>query len=327
MTQEDSAPDKDDMNVLIVSGFLGAGKTTFIKELIRRSKLAPVVLENEYGASELDKKDISKTGDLEILEFMEGCVCCTKKDSFMNTVLAISAGLDPEYLVIEPTGVGKLGNIIKNIEAVSYDRIKLLPPVVIIAPNGYDANMNEFPEIYRNQIENAGVVVLSKTDVTDSSLTESVTAKIREMNNSADIIEDHYTGRPDEWFRSLLTSDGDRTYSVTTEEADADLDEITVRGGSFSAPSRISFFLENMLRGEFGAVVRAKGIVTCGREKLRFDLADGMYAVIKEDDDKALRQSVFIGTGLMNDKIMEAMNVEKPDESVRSAFLNNNRGR
>ena len=96
------------MKILVVSGFLGAGKTTFIKELIRRTKKQPVILENEYGDNNLDSRSLSGGGALEILEFMEGCVCCTKKDSFVNTVLSISAAMDPEYLVIEPTGVGKL---------------------------------------------------------------------------------------------------------------------------------------------------------------------------------------------------------------------------
>ena len=88
------------MKVLIVSGFLGAGKTTFIKEAIVRSGKKPVVLENEYGDTDLDKQSIGQAGKLEILEFMEGCVCCTKKDSFVNTILTISAGLDPEYLIV-----------------------------------------------------------------------------------------------------------------------------------------------------------------------------------------------------------------------------------
>ena len=88
------------MKVLIVSGFLGAGKTTFIKEAILRSGKKPVVLENEYGDTDLDRQSIGQVGELEILEFMEGCVCCTKKDTFVNTVLTISAGLDPEYLIV-----------------------------------------------------------------------------------------------------------------------------------------------------------------------------------------------------------------------------------
>ena len=106
------------MKILIVSGFLGAGKTTFIKELVRRSGTRPVIMENEYGENNLDatelEQSLSAQKEMKILEFMEGCVCCTKKDSFVNSVLTVFSGLDPEYLVIEPTGVGRLSNILQN---------------------------------------------------------------------------------------------------------------------------------------------------------------------------------------------------------------------
>ncbi|MBP5212138.1 MAG: GTP-binding protein, partial [Pyramidobacter sp.] len=73
------------MKILIISGFLGAGKTTFIKELIRRTGIRPVVLENEYGRNNIDALDLQQSqqdsGELKVLEFMEGCVCCTMKDS------------------------------------------------------------------------------------------------------------------------------------------------------------------------------------------------------------------------------------------------------
>ena len=156
------------MKVLIVSGFLGAGKTTFIKELIRKTAVNPVVLENEYGDNDLDKRDLagSAPGELKILEFMEGCVCCTKKDTFRNSILAVSSSLDPEYLIVEPTGVGKLGNILENVRAVVYDRIELLPPVVVLCPQSFNEYVNDYPEIYRNQIENAGIVVFSRLDLT-----------------------------------------------------------------------------------------------------------------------------------------------------------------
>lgn len=82
------------MNILIISGFLGAGKTTFIKELIRRTHKNIVVMENEFGSASIDSGAVSGNG-IDVLEFMEGCVCCTMKDSFINSVLTVSATLDP----------------------------------------------------------------------------------------------------------------------------------------------------------------------------------------------------------------------------------------
>ena len=126
------------MKILIVSGFLGAGKTTFIKELIRHTAVRPVIMENEYGETDLDSQDLKQSvpaqKDMQILEFMEGCVCCTMKDRFVNSVLTIFSGIDPEYLVIEPTGVGRLSNILKNRKPILHDNISLLKPVVVLVP-------------------------------------------------------------------------------------------------------------------------------------------------------------------------------------------------
>ena len=88
------------MQILLISGFLGAGKTTFIKELIKRTDKKPVIMENEYGANNLDSLELQnsspKAGEIKVLEFMEGCVCCTMKDSFVNSVFTIYSSIGPE---------------------------------------------------------------------------------------------------------------------------------------------------------------------------------------------------------------------------------------
>ena len=308
------------MKVLVVSGFLGAGKTTFIKELIRKSGFQPVVLENEYGDNEIDKRDISKTGGLKILEFMEGCVCCTKKDSFLNTVLAISAGLDPEYLVVEPTGVGKLGNILENIGAVAYERIRVLPPVVVLCPRSFDENMAEYPEIYRNQIENAGLVVFSKIENEDPAVVKSVTEKIKAINPDADVLAGRYQEQEGGFFRSLLAGEQEAEKAVASAAED-DVDEISVRGGEFDSPAGLTVFLEQLVRGRFGAVVRAKGIVRIADTLARFDAADGLYA-FTEEDGKTPKQSVFIGRDIDADAIYESMGVRRSKALYANLLIN-----
>ena len=320
------------MKVLVVSGFLGAGKTTFIKELIRKSGLKPVVLENEYGDNEIDKRDISKTGKLEILEFMEGCVCCTKKDSLLNTVLAISAGLDPEYLVVEPTGVGKLGNIIENIDVVTYDKIKLLPPIVVLCPRTFDDNMAAYPDIYKNQIENAGLIVFSKIENEDPAVIESTIEKIKAIRPGIDVVtgesdvpdgilKGRYQDGPAEFFRGLLTGEKEAEKAVLPNEEADDIDEISLRGGGFDSPYDLTGFLENLVHESFGKVVRAKGIVLVGDERIRFDVADGMYAFEADGDPRAPRQSVFIGREMDGDKIREWLGVNSPKELYERSFL------
>ena len=321
------------MKVVIVSGFLGAGKTTFIKELIKKSGTFPVVLENEYGDNDLDKRDLqnSASGELKILEFMEGCVCCTKKDTFLNSVLAISAALDPEYLVVEPTGVGKLGSILENVQTVTYERIRLLPPVVVLAPQSFHEFKREYPDIYVNQIENAGIIVFSKCENADPGVLAQISEEIHEIRPDVEIVSEHYSGKDEAWFRGILDA-SDVAAPAVGGSGDADcatdpLDEVSLREMTFQSPGALVSFLNSILLGRFGNVVRGKGVVRCGRELLRFDFADNMYA-IKAEDEPALEdegdggscedderrkevpvQAVFIGRDLRAEEIKKAGNV------------------
>lgn len=310
------------MKVLIVSGFLGAGKTTFIKELIRKTETYPVVLENEYGDNDLDKRDLADSaGELKILEFMEGCVCCTKKDTFLNSILAISSSLDPEYLIVEPTGVGKLGNILENVQAVVYDRIELLPPVVILCPQSFNEYVIDYPDIYKNQIENAGVVVFSKHENADPGFLSLIEDEIHKIRPDLKIQTEHYSKMDKAWFMNLLQGEGGEfSREIVTGGAEENpLDEVSLRGMNFSSPGNLVSFLQAILMGRFGNIVRAKGVVKAGAELLRFDLADSTYAIKEEDPDYAVIQAVFIGRNLASEELKKAGGVK---ESPLSAFLN-----
>ena len=122
------------MKILIVSGFLGAGKTTFIKALAKHTKKDFAILENEYGAAGIDADRLrAEEGQspVNIWEMTEGCICCSAKGDFSLSVLSIANTIDPEYLVIEPTGVGMLGNVMENLKQIEYEHISILAPVTI----------------------------------------------------------------------------------------------------------------------------------------------------------------------------------------------------
>ena len=100
------------MKVLIVSGFLGAGKTTFIRTLSNRLNKDFVILENEYASINIDKDIIKDDTGLNVWEFTEKCICCSGKADFAMNILTIANTISPEYLIVEPTGVGFLSNVI-----------------------------------------------------------------------------------------------------------------------------------------------------------------------------------------------------------------------
>ena len=294
------------MKVLIVSGFLGAGKTTFIREAIIRSGKKPVVLENEYGDTDLDKQSIGQAGKLEILEFMEGCVCCTKKDSFVNTILTISAGLDPKYLIVEPSGVGRLGNVLAGLEKIRYDRIEILPPVVIVSPRSLSANLSEYGEICIDQIRNAGKIVLSKIEHEDPSTVREAVEQLRRIDPRSDILDTPYQHIGPSFWEALFSAPGQVIEtSETSGRESPQLMQVTIRRGSFDTVGDAVQFLESLLRGGFGDIVRAKGVLTVGGEWMRFDLADGLYVLSGAPTENAKTQCVFIGK-LVNRSMIEA---------------------
>ena len=300
------------MKILLISGFLGAGKTTFIKELIKQTGTKAVIMENEYGDNNLDSLDIQNAAaakdEIKVLEFMEGCVCCTMKDSFVNSVFAIYSSLGPEYLIIEPTGVGKLSNIINNLKPLLRNDISLLKPCVVISPEGYEENMRQWQVLYEDQIKNARTVIFSKCENTDPEILESVSAKIRKLNPNADIISRHYSNMDLSWWNSLLDIGADDLSSGSGDEAsdrNISFAQVSITEGGLHNAAELILFLEDCLHGEFGKVARAKGTLWVDSEFVRFDLADRMYIISGSPDDKC--QCVVIGQGLDEKKIRERL--------------------
>ena len=307
------------MKILVVSGFLGAGKTTFIKELIRRTGREIAVLENEYGDTNLDSQEIQETGELKVWEFMEGCVCCSKKDSFANTIIAISASLNPEYLVVEPTGVGKLSNIIANIHKVSYENIRLLNPLAVLAPVSYHENMKEYGELYGDQIANAKGIIFSKIENEASNLLTKIKNEISTINPDAWISDIPYKEHDDEWWNQILQDPESEAAPIGEDvinEAEQDpvyMKQVSFRDVQLSSVSELILLLEDTIRYGLGSIVRAKGAIKAGDDFVRFDVADRMYAI--SGADEALdNQAVFIG---------ENPDMEKLERRLHKSALNN----
>ncbi len=311
------------MQILIVSGFLGAGKTTFIKEFLKKTDKRPVIMENEYGSNNLDSLELrgetSGSKDVKVLEFMEGCVCCTMKDSFVNSVMTIYSGLSPEYLIIEPTGVGKLSSIKENLKPVLNKVMFLAKPVVVISPLAFDRNMKEWPELYTDQIENAGRVVFSKCENADADIIESVTAEIKRINPNAEIVSTHYSKMPDSWWDGLF-SDGADTADSKPEKRSGDgeqktFSQVSIKNGNLCSISFLICLMEDCLRGEYGHVARAKGTLLINGEMIRFDLADGFYAISGSADETA--QCVFIGEELDENKLKDRLGVAVMSKRIK----------
>lgn len=294
------------MKILIVSGFLGAGKTTLIKEMANKTKRDFVILENEYGDVDIDS-NILKDEGMNIWELTEGCVCCSMKQDFATSILTIANTLDPEYLIVEPTGVAKLGNIIKNIKQIEYERIILLKPITVIDGNVFDSFISSYDNIYIDQLANTSKIIISKMESKDKEENEELTKKIENLlikNNVSpseiEILKEHYTKKNKDWWEKILKSFLDEKYSIKekeSEEPEEMPDSISMKGCKLENENQFIILLEDTIRGRFGDIVRAKGFIKCGKSYLRFDIAGERYSITGATENEEL-EIVFIGKNL-----------------------------
>ncbi len=174
----------------IFSGFLGAGKTTLIKKLLQEALDASkvVLIENEFGEIGIDGGFLKEAG-VEIKEMNSGCICCSLVGDFDSSLKEVIETYHPERVLIEPSGVGKLSDVMKAVQNVDTDaEVELNSAVVVVDANKCRMYAKNFGEFFLNQIEHAGTIILSRTaDISESKLNTALEI-IREHNDKATVI-------------------------------------------------------------------------------------------------------------------------------------------
>lgn len=300
------------MKVLVVSGFLGSGKTTWIKYLTDISSKPFVILENEYADINLDAPLLkADAGDVSVWEMTEGCICCTAGSDFATSVLTIANSLDPDYLIVEPTGVALLSNVLLSLKRIEYERITILPPVSIVDGLGFLQNAGLADGLIEDQIRHAGIIVVSKNENMEAKEKERLYGLLREMNEGAEIVIDHYSTKPSSWWEELLKMEA-AEIEVVEMGPQFSPDRMSLRKARLGSHGSLVYLLEKMLRGAYGHMIRAKGSVKIdGAGYLRFDLAAERYTIeeITEAEldeyygSEAKGAVVFIGLDLNEEKI------------------------
>ncbi len=174
----------------VISGFLGAGKTTFIKKLVaevlKNEKV--VLIENEFGEIAIDGGFLKDAG-IEIKEMSQGCICCSLVGDFEKSLKEVIEKFSPERVIIEPSGVGKLSDIMKAVTDASASLdVVLNSAVTVVDAKKCKMYMKNFGEFFNNQVQYAGTIVLSRTDVADQSVVDADVELIRGLNPQAEII-------------------------------------------------------------------------------------------------------------------------------------------
>ena len=174
----------------IISGFLGAGKTTFIKKLLEEAIAGEkvVLIENEFGEIGIDGGFLQDSG-IEIREMNSGCICCSLVGDFGRSLSEVLTKYEPDRVIIEPSGVGKLSDVMKAVCDVAGEiDVVLNGSVTVVDAQKCKMYMKNFGEFFNNQIESAGTIVLSRTDVADADKVAKAVELIREKNPKAAVV-------------------------------------------------------------------------------------------------------------------------------------------
>ena len=178
------------IKVDIISGFLGAGKTTFIKELISKvfKDEKVVLIENEFGEIGIDSGFMKEAG-IEVTEMNSGCICCTLVGDFAEALKQVADTYSPDRIIIEPSGVGKLSDVTAAVERMSGEAgLEVNSAITVVDGKKAQMYMKNFGEFYNDQLENASTVVVSRTQMIDEAKLSRVLAMIQEHNPSATVI-------------------------------------------------------------------------------------------------------------------------------------------
>lgn len=173
----------------IFSGFLGAGKTTLIKKLISEAYVGEklVLIENEFGEIGIDGGFMQEAG-IEVNEMNSGCICCSLVGDFTKSLEEVLQRFSPDRILIEPSGVGKLSDVIKAVQKVESGNVKLNSFTTVVDASKCTVYSKNFGEFYNDQLEHAGCIILSRTDNISHDKLDRTMAVVREKNAKATVI-------------------------------------------------------------------------------------------------------------------------------------------
>ena len=297
----------------IFSGFLGAGKTTLIKKLIAEAYAGQklVLIENEFGEIGIDGGFLKEAG-IEITEMNSGCICCSLVGDFREALKKVIDQYQPDRILIEPSGVGKLSDVTKAVQGIAAERDVQLNSFVTVADvNKVRLYMKNFGEFYNDQISHANAIILSRTGAASEDKIARAVAMIREKNPEATIVTTDWSQLKGEQIVDAMESkrdfvkelleetqvcpecghDHEHHHHDHDEECGCDhdhdhdhhhhhhADEVFTSWGRETArvftEEEIRTALEELDSGKYGVVLRAKGILPGANGWIYFDHVPG----------------------------------------------------
>lgn len=309
------------MDIEVITGFLGAGKTTFLNQYLPLLTGKTVVIENEYGEIGLDGDLIPS--QIPVKEIYAGCICCSLATDFRNGILEIVRQFQPDRIVIEPSGVGKLSDVVRVCEKVrDKDGVELdvTRRIAVLDGSCYEEYVDGFGAFYLDQIQQAQIIFCSQMEGVEEEKRTWILQDIRKRNPDAVVYEGDFRRLEGDELLGLLDLAEKR--NIRTESADMENDisgaaELTFSSISFQnipkmTKPEMERLLENLRDRKYGRILRAKGILeTPEGERFQVDVTLS-HASFQPSSDQKKSRVVMIGSALNRPALEELFQKKNP---------------
>ncbi len=300
----------------IFSGFLGAGKTFLIKKLINEGAYNEniAIIENEFGEVSIDAL-ILKDSNIKVKEINSGCICCEVTGDFKEAIIEVINKYNPSRIIIEPSGVAKLTDIIKIFkESKLRDRVEVDNIITVIDPEKFDMYFKNFKDFYEDQIINTKKIILSRTQNLKSDYLDNVINKIKKVNKRAVIVSDDWQKIKGKEILNKIEINSlnineykgikPRLKSIETSKAKDVFESFAIYPScNYSKLELISKFKFISSSSSFGEVIRAKGVVRLKDDTFgQFDFVKDEFEIRKISNSISSVIS-FIGVDLNKKEI------------------------
>ena len=319
------------MDIEIISGFLGAGKTTFLNKYLPALSGKTVVIENEFGEIGLDG-DLIRT-DVPVREIYAGCICCSLSADFRNGIREIAEQFHPDRIVIEPSGVGKLSDIIKVCEKVR-DKdgidIRIRRKIVVLDGGSYEEYIDGFGAFYLDQIQHAQIIFCGQVEDVPEEKKTWIMEDIRKKNPKAILYEGDFRKLEETELQRLLEiAEKEATEQTGAEQDNGGQENLqketfanmtsVAEGFTFSSISlrniprmtraEIEELADDLKDRRYGRILRAKGILETVEEEIDVTL---FHAGLQPTEDGKESRVIIIGSGLNRPALEERFQVREP---------------